>query len=226
MLLFIVRIRIRALIWNWISIHLMLLFIKMIKRNPPKETNFNTSHVTVYPMMQQLLRLPQKNFNTSHVTVYLSCPVVPMMVSFDFNTSHVTVYRRLWRIPCSDCSHFNTSHVTVYRSVEGEKIVLFFISIHLMLLFIVNNSWSCIDDFHFNTSHVTVYRSLTTFRSHQLQFQYISCYCLSKCFPPFSIFLFPTNPLYLRFFSFLPSILLESFLYSIITYISLIFKLF
>ena len=85
------------------------------------------------------------------------------------------------------------------------EILLRQISIHLMLLFIGNY-----DDV----------------KSNGPQFQYISCYCLSNGFPPFSIFLFPTNPLYLRFFSFLPSILLESFLYSIITYISLIFKLF
>ena len=182
----------------------MLLFICAYYNILANNANFNTSHVTVYPMMQQLLRLPQKNFNTSHVTVYLSCPVVPMMVSFDFNTSHVTVYRK------KSC-----------RTAGSNTI-----SIHLMLLFIVWDTRETTSFYDFNTSHVTVYLFAYGKVVKLKQFQYISCYCLSNGFPPFSIFLFPTNPLYLRFFSFLPSILLESFLYSIITYISLIFKLF
>ena len=101
------------------------------------------------------------------------------------------------------------------------------ISIHLMLLFIGRSS-----TWHSTRRSISIHLMLLFIGNQpflsifSMQFQYISCYCLSNGFPPFSIFLFPTNPLYLRFFSFLPSILLESFLYSIITYISLIFKLF
>ena len=54
-----------------------------------------------------------------------------------------------------------------------------YISIHLMLLFIClhfhtkNNLWN------FNTSHVTVYPYSTFFMKCTIIFQYISCYCLS-----------------------------------------------
>ena len=56
--------------------------------------------------------------------------------------------------------NFNTSHVTVYRYHSTSFFFATFISIHLMLLFIpsgILSSWST-----------------TTF-------QYISCYCLSRC---------------------------------------------
>ena len=58
-------------------------------------------------------------------------------------------------------NYFNTSHVTVYRfltkTIETRK----FISIHLMLLFIVNIVLDKpIHYLHFNTSHVTVYQDI------------------------------------------------------------------
>ena len=54
-----------------ISIHLMLRFIgtgQDIK--DPLDTDFNTSHVTVYQRGKCVTGIMRSNFNTSHVTVY------------------------------------------------------------------------------------------------------------------------------------------------------------
>ena len=79
-----------------------------------------------------------------------------------FNTSHVTVYQMQVNSLRHTISDFNTSHVTVYL----KGIVLVFrgkmISIHLMLLFIVDTGTNLVKKF---------------------KFQYISCYCLSPDFP-------------------------------------------
>ena len=75
-----------------------------------------------------------------------------------FNTSHVTVYllqiHRINRIK----TNFNTSHVTVYRKRDKILPSICPISIHLMLLFI---------------------GSLIERIIEWMEFQYISCYCLS-----------------------------------------------
>ena len=54
------------------------------------------------------------------------------------------------------------------------------ISIHLMLLFIVDDEayYKMLKE-HFNTSHVTVYRYKPVVYADMPIFQYISCYCLS-----------------------------------------------
>ena len=79
--------------------------------------------------------------------------------NFNFNTSHVTVYPMHLRIASSDIA----------------------ISIHLMLLFIINRKDYLRKKTNFNTSHVTVYRLEMSMYKFSYIFQYISCYCLSKC---------------------------------------------
>ena len=54
--------------------------------------------------------------------------------------------------------HFNTSHVTVYLYPNGIFVARIIISIHLMLLFIKDSASGT---------------------GEKLEFQYISCYCLS-----------------------------------------------
>ena len=53
-----------------ISIHLMLLFISERGSNENANRYFNTSHVTVYPILLNRMIDTSRNFNTSHVTVY------------------------------------------------------------------------------------------------------------------------------------------------------------
>ena len=54
------------------------------------------------------------------------------------------------------------------------------ISIHLMLLFIGEDTGKLANYAYFNTSHVTVYQKQKKLKIYELGFQYISCYCLSK----------------------------------------------
>ena len=54
------------------------------------------------------------------------------------------------------------------------------ISIHLMLLFIIEPLLRMCMYMYFNTSHVTVYHYPGFFCSALRKFQYISCYCLSQ----------------------------------------------
>ena len=76
-----------------------------------------------------------------------------------FNTSHVTLYRCLNGEKFDFEKRFNTSHVTLYPVARACICAVVGVSIHLMLLFICN-------------AH-----SITSLFP---QFQYISCYSLSK----------------------------------------------
>ena len=73
----------------------------------------------------------------------------------------------------------NTSHVIVYRtglSVEQNHME---IQIHLMLLFIPIMDYYLRASFHSNTSHVIVYQNQVQVMIQNVEFKYISCYCLS-----------------------------------------------
>ena len=125
-----------------------------------------------------------------------------------FNTSHVTVYLSSFFFSLSTFQNFNTSHVTVYQLHQTLHVPSYFISIHLMLLFIVLAPQMNHTEADFNTSHVTVYLwtvvdtftisihlmllfiySITHYQTGIAIFQYISCYCLSNELTPFYIFL-------------------------------------
>ena len=98
-----------------VSIHLMLLFIG--GNTEPKiaiPVCFNTSHVTLYQVIERL----QKD---GYVR---------------FNTSHVTLYRIIGRGERKYNRCFNTSHVTLYRICPLNRHIPVWVSIHLMLLFI------------------------------------------------------------------------------------------
>ena len=137
----------------------MLLFIdNRIEQYSSIHSNFNTSHVTVYPWCNKAINKYEKYFNTSHVTVYRFSSISIPSRNPDFNTSHVTVYlRELMELP--DRIH---------------------ISIHLMLLFIKNLSrasrtigkFQYISCYCLSITHYQTGIAITIF-------QYISCYCLS-----------------------------------------------
>ena len=79
---------------------------------------------------------------------------------------------------------FNTSYVTVYLGVCVKVFSIFLVSIHLMLLFIINPKE--LKDINF-------------------LFQYISCYCLSNAFPSLLFLSYHTSPYFTRLFSFFTS---------------------
>ena len=95
-----------------------------------------------------------------------------------FNTSHVTVYLFWW-------IHYRVQIIFQYISCyclslnTSSVLIPFLISIHLMLLFIIEPLLRMCMYMYFNTSHVTVYHYPGFFCSALRKFQYISCYCLS-----------------------------------------------
>ena len=98
-----------------VSIHLMLLFIKIKRLFCSQILSFNTSHVVVYLIFYKLFSLCFCCFNTSHVVVYRQRTIACVAAPKSFNTSHVVVYLHKRR----GSKNFNR------------------VSIHLMLLFIL-----------------------------------------------------------------------------------------
>ena len=182
MLLFITPGQASAIRLIYISIHLMLLFINNETAQVAQEILFQyiscyclspsgcTTLVAVAPFQYiscyclSVIRIAIAGadgyFNTSHVTVYRRYREPASNIVTDFNTSHVTVYPCSAKTSLPDLYHFNTSHVTVYLLHPPNNPYPLSISIHLMLLFI-------------SSTNITVGKLII--------FQYISCYCLSKC---------------------------------------------
>ena len=102
-----------------ISIHLMLLFISTTDSTPSCVSWFQ--YISCYCLSQ---KAPYKTVQ-----------------AVDFNTSHVTVYRAFQHFFWFNAVYFNTSHVTVYRKSFGVQDPGSIISIHLMLLFIIFNTY-------------------------------------------------------------------------------------
>ena len=120
-----------------VSIHLMLLFI---------HTSFN--------FMQHLLQF-------QYISCYSLSSAIPLsyFLKHCFNTSHVTLYLHLPLHRRCRFSRFNTSHVTLYPYARRRTKWVNYVSIHLMLLFIM----------------IVVKET-----EHTKGFQYISCYSLSQ----------------------------------------------
>ena len=91
----------------------MLLFIAFFRLDQVTCLNFNTSHVTVYPVSIWNKRV------SSRISIHL-------MLLFIGKTTELTKAN----------NHFNTSHVTVYHHQNTHISLTNRISIHLMLLFI------------------------------------------------------------------------------------------
>ena len=139
---------------------------------------FNTSHVTVYHNLLSVYYSANHHFNTSHVTVYRRYREPASNIVTDFNTSHVTVYQQpttfsgvgllFQYISCYclsvvqhlfDCFFFISIHLMLLFILLPHlpHVFLRIISIHLMLLFILVLPQGSPFVLHFNTSHVTVY---------------------------------------------------------------------
>ena len=103
-----------ALVVIYISIHLMLKFIRMIRRKEKKLTN-----ISIHLMLKFIAEVLAGEWK-----------------DLNFTTSHVEVYRERHTTHDIDDSDFNTSHVEVYLILETLHISFYIISIHLMLKFI------------------------------------------------------------------------------------------
>ena len=142
-------------------------------------SDFNTSHVTVY-------QGANIDFEVGAEFQYISCYCLSWTCRcyrlFGSAFQYISCYclSQSWKKVSRIRLHFNTSHVTVYpyscthpsqlslisihlmllfivQEKQGPK-RFFRISIHLMLLFIAANGLWCCFNHYFNTSHVTVYR--------------------------------------------------------------------
>ena len=178
MLLFI-KMRIKIPTTEYISIHLMLLFIDV------NEILFGPYVLFQYISCYCLSMIGLAKGDDHPVFQYISCYCLSAStasastISSNFTTSHVTVYQWYYDSRLFTFIDFNTSHVTVYPELIQKWTMLKCISIHLMLLFIglFNLATKGCDSFqyiscyclsytnhcfrlvhiHFNTSHVTVY---------------------------------------------------------------------
>ena len=97
-----------------ISIHLMLRFIVYKGQQYDINSDFNTSHVTVYRRFENMYDITKTNFNTSHVTVY---------------RYFADIYERVYRISIHPMLRFIWTFALAVRSDNR-------ISIHPMLRFI------------------------------------------------------------------------------------------
>ena len=123
----------------------------------PTISNFNTSHVKVYPssiinsnvgmaisihLMLKFISGKGVQFNIfNNISIHLMLKFIHIQVqspfsALDFNTSHVKVYRICLTPCCVNKFYFNTSHVKVYLDCSHRYAVRCMISIHLMLKFI------------------------------------------------------------------------------------------
>ena len=96
---------------------------------------FNTSYVTVQPIVFLKFFRILGNFNTSYVTVQHLIMVQLLCLSLYFNTSYVTVQHICRKNDLCIQKYFNTSYVTVQHITRFFYSFCRFISIHLMLRF-------------------------------------------------------------------------------------------
>ena len=141
-----------------VSIHLMLQFIIITVRLIAVKSGFNTSHVVVYRRLSGEKDHEFESFNTSHVVVYLGSPI----------------------IDTTQCVCFNTSHVVVYHFSKHFSNLFIFVSIHLMLQFIVKPVLRRAS-FRFVSIHLMLQFicRIRLLKKLLNTFQYISCCSLS-----------------------------------------------
>ena len=140
---------------------------------------FNTSHVTVYPIIQPVFWYHFLiSIHLMLLFIILSNTVYHILSIISIHL--MLLFIKMIRLERANVMHFNTSHVTVYQKALFGISQPSNISIHLMLLFIFLIRTPHTFIANFNTSHVTVYHYPGFFCSALRKFQYISCYCLSR----------------------------------------------
>ena len=157
-----------------ISIHLMLLFIRMAAVGGERSIVFQ--YISCYCLSVSGF----DSFISAHLFQYISCYCLSGLSlglfndQADFNTSHVTVYLLQQRRSVLFAFNFNTSHVTVYLTPRTPTIMVptfQYISCYCLSSLVI--IWFLVPP----------------------SFQYISCYCLSisksfyNCFLTISIHL-------------------------------------
>ena len=158
----------------------MLLFISMQGNHPAQKSNFNTSHVTVYPISSYHFFGWHSHFNTSHVTVYHRRNVIPVHVGL------ISIHLMLLFIGINSTFETKKSYISIHLMLLFITVWMYHpcsrcsISIHLMLLFICNQN--CDSRCGWLFQYISCY-CLSKIQGASIKycygFQYISCYCLS-----------------------------------------------
>ncbi len=166
-----------------IQIHLMLLFILLHKQIRKDSTNSNTSHVIVY--LAPDICVGCKDCIQIHLMLLFIAALLNLVskVRNHSNTSHVIVYL-LHPVPfCNPLIiqiHLMLLFIQIFRK---ENLTSTLIQIHLMLLFILFQ-WA-VSDSQLQFKYISCYclsRSQIPAGYWVDKFKYISCYCLSWCF--------------------------------------------
>ena len=119
-----------------ISIHLMLLFILTAYQQGILSTRISIHLMLLFIDASHVRSFPQRRFQ------YISCYCLSPNLNCFFSSPQTFQYISCYCLsPFALCScalirHFNTSHVTVYPVPYCRKYACYYISIHLMLLFI------------------------------------------------------------------------------------------
>ena len=97
--------------------------------------SFNTSHVTLYPLADWGCAIGNK---FQYITCYSLSHSSDSVSWFQLLFQYITCYSlsEMLRQTPMEATRFNTSHVTLYRQRIPSYRILFFVSIHHMLLFI------------------------------------------------------------------------------------------
>ena len=144
------------------------------------KTRFNTSHVVIYRMSTEEVRLPLECFNTSHVVIYrrtfgtgqgfyafqyISCCYLSKetlnqtVKEGSFNTSHVVIYLSLNLSKPGFHVCFNTSHVVIYLiDNSGRNIFMKSFNTSHVVIYHIRSNYVLSVLPRFNTSHVVIYR--------------------------------------------------------------------
>ena len=162
-----------------ISIHLMLLFIEVEKMHEITKDSFQ--YISCYC----LSTFPSFSKTSISISIHL------MLLFIGGKNKAFRFVPRFQYISCYCLSSLATGRkhlkdISIHLMLllitgvvpEGEEVTKF--SIHLMLLFIRISSALINFKIDFNTSHVTVYRRENILKDALNEFQYISCYCLSR----------------------------------------------
>ena len=109
--------------WKDISIHLMFLLIfGQAGDLETEKTHFNTSHVSINPVVKVESDQRVAHFNTSHVSINQKRGGCWMRLAKNFNTSHVSINRNWIRKSRSRSIisiHLMFLLITVYNSFGG-----------------------------------------------------------------------------------------------------------
>ena len=157
----------------------MLLFITFICSYTCLYPYFNTSHVTVYPLLlcpsnlhpsisihlMLLFIAERRGWNACGIFISIHL----MLLFIYFNSEHSSIHTIFQYISCY-CLSFLTNYTHFIICISIHLMLLFIGSLYSSILFLLTD---------FNTSHVTVYQSEEDEMPAVYSFQYISCYCLS-----------------------------------------------